>query len=135
MGGRGNFVNANAGNFAFKEGEQTYFTIGSIDDEIIVLERRGTSVKAPEMSHSANRIYAVVQKKELKHIAFYDENHNQVRCIDFGHEHGWNHVKPHVHFNLQHIEEPGTSPSSEDMVLYEKVQNWISKYYGGKDGK
>ena len=136
MGGGGSFVNVDIGNFAFKEGGQTYFTIGSIGEEIKIIERRGMSVKAPEMSHIANRIYAVVQKGELKHIAFYDENHNQVKCIDFGHVHGWNHVKPHVHFNNQHIKkEPGTIPTMEDMVLFEKVQKWIVDYYGGKNGK
>ena len=56
MGGRGSFVNANSGNFAFREGGQTYFSIGTIDDNIKVLERPGMSVKAPEMSHTENRI-------------------------------------------------------------------------------
>ena len=47
----------------------------SIDDNIKVLERPNKSVKAPEMSHTENRIYAILQKGELKHIAFYDDKH------------------------------------------------------------
>ena len=135
MGGRGSFVDANAGNFAFREGGQTYFAIGSIGDEIKILEKKGESVGAPVYSHSANRVYAIIQNRELKYLAFYDKNHKQVKCIDFGHEHGWNHVKPHVHFNLQHISEPGTSPSLEDMVLANKVQVWIKDKFGGNYGK
>lgn len=131
MGGRGSFVNVNSGNFAFKEGGQTYFSIGMIDDTIKVLERPGTSVKAPEMSHTENRIYAVVQKGELKHLAFYDENHNQIKSIDFGHAHGWNNEKPHVHFNLQHIKnEPGTKPSKADLAIINKVQDWLKSHKG-----
>ena len=48
--------------FAFKEGGQTYFSVGMIGDNIKVLERPGTSVKAPEYSHTENRIYAIMQK-------------------------------------------------------------------------
>lgn len=129
MGGRGSFVDVNSGNFAFREGGQTYFAIGMIDDNIKVLERPGTSVKAPEMSHTENRIYAVIQKGELKHLAFYDENHNQIKSIDFGHKHGWNNEKPHVHFNLQHIKnEPGTKPSKDDWVIINKVNNWLKEH-------
>lgn len=133
MGGRGSFVDVNTNNFVFKDGGQTYFTIGMVGD-IKILERPGISVKAPEISHTKNRIYAIVQKGELKHLAFYDDNHNQFKCIDFGHKHGWNHVSPHVHFNLQHINnEAGTSPSQSDLLLVKKVNEWLKQNY--KEGK
>ena len=90
MSGRGSFVNVNSGNFAFRDDGQTYFSIGMIDDNIKVLERPNNSVKAPEMSHTENRIYAVLQKGELKHIAFYDEKHQLVKSIDFLHSHDGN---------------------------------------------
>lgn len=128
MGGRGSFVNVNTGNFAFVDGGQTYFDIGTIGDNIKILERPGKSVKAPEVSHTENRVYAIVQKGELKHIAFYDKNHNQVKSIDFMHEHGWNHEKPHVHFNLQHIKnEAGTRPSKNDWEIINQVNSWLKK--------
>ena len=125
MGGRGSFINADSGNFAFREGGQTYFAIGSIGDEIKVLERRGTSVKAPEISHSANRIYAIIQKGELKHIAFYNENHDQVKCIDFQHSHG--EIKPHVHHDLYH-KGVVTEMNDDEKNIFNLVSNWVQTY-------
>ena len=125
MGGRGSFVDVNSGNFAFKEGGQTYFSIGMIDDNIKVLERPGTSVKAPEMSHTENRIYAVMQKGELKHIAFYNDKHELVKSIDFMHSHDGK--KPHVHYDVHH-KGIVTSPSSSDQIVIDKVNNWIKSH-------
>lgn len=122
MDGRGDFVDVNTNNFAFVEGGQTYFAIGMIDDTIKVLERPNISVKAPEMSHTENRIYAIVQKGKLKHIAFYDDNHEMIRCIDFEHFH--DNLKPHVHYDIKH-EGKVTAPSEYDNVIIEKVRNWI----------
>lgn len=122
MGGRGSFVNVEVGNFAFREGGQTYFAIGIIDDNIKVLERPGTSVKAPEMNHTENRIYAVIQKGELKHIAFYNDKHELVKSIDFMHFHDG--IKPHVHYDVHH-EGMVTKPSDSDEIIIDKVINWL----------
>jgi len=127
MGGRGSFVDVNTGNFAFRDGGQTYFSLGMIGDNIKVLEKHGGSVKAPEYSHTENRIYAIIQDGKLKHLAFYDENHNQIKSIDFEHEHGFDRVKPHVHFNMQHIKnEAGTPPSSSDSFIINQVKEWMN---------
>lgn len=125
MGGRGSFVDANSGNFAFREGGQTYFSIGTIDDSIKVLERPGTSVKAPEMSHTENRIHAVMQKGELKHIAFYDDKHQLIKSIDFMHSHDGKN--PHVHYDVNH-KGLVTLPSSSDKVVIDKVNNWLKSH-------
>ena len=122
MGGRGSFVNVNSGNFAFKEGGQTYFSVGMIGDNIKVLERPGTSVKAPEYSHTENRIYAIMQKGELKHIAFYNEKHELVKSIDFQHYHDG--MKPHVHHDVYH-EGAVTPMTASEQHVYEQVVNWI----------
>ena len=122
MGGRGSFINVNSGDFAFVEGGQTYFTIGMIDDNIKVLERPGKSVKAPEYSHTENRIYVIMQKGELKHIAFYNDKHELVKSIDFLHYH--NGKKPHVHYDVYHDGQV-TSPSSEDQQIISQVQDWL----------
>lgn len=114
MGGRGSFVNVNSGNFAFREDGQTYFAIGMIGDNIKVLERPGTSVKAPEYSHTENRIYAVMQKGELKHIAFYNDKHELTKSIDFLHSHDGK--QPHVHYDVYHKGKV-TSPTSEDQKI------------------
>lgn len=37
-----------------------------IDDNIKVLECPNKSAKAPEISHTENRIYAVLQKRQIK---------------------------------------------------------------------
>lgn len=120
MGSRGSFVNVNSGDFAFEENGQTYFTIGE-KMGVQVLVRPNTSVKAPEYSHTRSRIYAVVQKGELKHLSFYDQNHNQIESIDFGHKH--NGLIPHVHYNLNHDKNlPGKKPSKEHLELADKIK-------------
>lgn len=131
MGGRGSFVDVKTGNFAFKDGGQTYYVVGQVGD-IEILERPNQNVKAPEFSHTANRIYAVIQNGNLKHLAFYDENHGQIRCVDFEHVHGWNDVKPHVHINLEHNDdEPGTPPNNYEIGLANQVKEWLK----GQKGK
>ena len=125
MGGRGSFINVDAGNFAFKEGGQTYFSIGMIDDNIKVLERPGTSVKAPEMSHTENRIYAIMQKGELKHIAFYNEKHELVKSIDLRHSHDG--LQPHVHYDIQH-KGAVTAPNDSDKIIIDKVNSWLKAH-------
>ena len=46
--------------------------------------------------------------------------------IDFGHDHGFNHVLPHVHENMMHIKnESGTPPSKSDIAIIDKVIKWI----------
>ena len=128
MGGRGAFIDVNSKNFTFKENGQTYVKIGEVSGVDILVRKNNFSVKAPEYSHSANKIYATIQHGELKHLSFYDENHNQVKSIDFMHEHGSNHVKPHVHYNMQHINnEFGTPPSKEDYDLINKIQRWLRR--------
>jgi hypothetical protein len=45
------------------------------------------NVKAPEYSHTAELVYAVVKDGVLKHLAYYDQNHKQEVSIDLAHEH------------------------------------------------
>ena len=104
MGSRGAFENINTRNFTFVDRGQTYFSIGEIDG-VKVLVRPSGSVKAPEYSHTENRIYAIVQNGGLKHLTFYDENHKQSVSIDLMHEHGSKRLKPHKHFNLDHSDD------------------------------
>ena len=125
MGGRGSFVSVDSGNFAFREGGQTYFSIGMIGDNIKVLERPGTSVKAPEMSHTANRVYAIMQKGELKHIAFYNEKHELVKSIDFMHSHDG--MRPHVHYDVHH-KGIVSKPTRSDKAVISKVNSWIKTH-------
>lgn len=125
MGGRGSFVSVNSGNFAFREGGQTYFAIGMIGDNIKVLERPGTSVKAPEYSHTENRIYAVMQKGELKHIAFYNDKHELTKSIDFLHSHDGKQL--HVHYDVYHKGKV-TSPTSEDQKIIGQVRDWMKTH-------
>lgn len=122
MGGRGSFVSVNSGNFAFREGGQTYFSIATIGDNIKILERPNHSVKAPEYSHTDNRIYAILQKGELKHIAFYNEKHELIKSIDFLHYH--DNKKPHVHYDVYH-EGNVTSPTIDDESIISQVRKWL----------
>lgn len=74
MGSRSSFKDVKAKNFSFVEGGKTYRSIGGFDNVKILVKESG-SVKAPEFSHTANRIYAIVQNGALKHLAYCDENH------------------------------------------------------------
>ena len=64
MGSRGAFVNVNTGDFIFKEGGQHYKSIGILSDNpnVKVIVQDSNNVKAPEFSHTAGRIYAVVKE-------------------------------------------------------------------------
>ena len=102
MGSRGAFVDVNMGNFSFKEGGQHYKSLGvlSSNPNVKIIIQDSANVKAPEYSHTPGRIYAVVKDGYLKHLAYYDENHNQAVSIDLMHEH--NGVRPHRHEYLSH---------------------------------
>jgi hypothetical protein len=94
MGGRGSFVNISSGDFNFVMGGQQYVSLGMVGD-VKIIEKIGNPdqpVSAPLYSHSPNRIYATVKNGELKYLSFYDENHKQIKSIDFDHAH--NGVKP-----------------------------------------
>lgn len=60
MGSRSSFKNVGAGDFRFVENGETYLSIGSFDNVKILIKERG-SVKAPEFSHTEERIYAIIQ--------------------------------------------------------------------------
>ena len=119
MGGRGSFLDVNTNNFMFKEGGQTFVTRQTIAGVKIIEKIDGRSVGVPQFSHSANSVYAVIQNGVLKHITFYDENHNQVRSIDLLHKH--NKMIPHVHINLEHIE-PAYPPTQKDIKLINRIK-------------
>ena len=73
---RSPFKNINAGDFSFVDGGKTFRSIGGFDNVKILVRDKG-SVKAPEFSHTAGRVYAIVQDGKLKHLAYYDENNKQ----------------------------------------------------------
>lgn len=100
MGIRGSFVNVENGNFTFSDDGMTYRSIGGYDNIRVLIRTNGLSVKAPEISHSPNRIYAIVQGGALKHIAFYDNAHQQSVVIDLLHPHYG--LMPHKHLYLNH---------------------------------
>ena len=86
MGARGAFVDVNMEDFTFVEGGQQYQSIGMSGEVKVLIQTKG-GVKAPEFSHTPNRVYAVVQDGKLKHIAYYDDKHKQAVSIDLLHEH------------------------------------------------
>lgn len=122
MGSRGAFVNVNAGDFDFKENGQTYHSVGEVEG-VKVLVRDSGSVKAPDFSHTKNRIYAVIQNGALKHLAWYDENHNQSISIDFLHKHRG--VQPHKHLYLDHSG-PAIPITDEELALANKIRRRLN---------
>ncbi len=122
MGSRGAFVDVNAGDFTFKDNGQKYFSIGSLssDPNVKVLVQSEGSVKAPEFSHTAGRIYAITQDGALKHLTYYDE-HNQHISVDLLHPHKG--VQPHVHVDLNHDPKlHGVPPTAEQIALINKIK-------------
>ena len=119
MGSRGAFVNVNNGNFSFVENGQRYSTIGQIGDIQILSMGATKNVKAPEYSHSSNRVYVTMKDGKIKHISFYDDNHKQIKVIDFEHSH--HGIKPHIHYNLDHTDK-GIALSQDDKDLIKKIK-------------
>ena len=118
MGSRISFKNIHAGNFTFVDGGKTFRSIGGFDN-VKILVRDSGSVKAPEFSHTANRIYAIVQGGELKHRAYYDENHKQAVVIDLRHKHRG--VQPHKHIYLNHSDN-GIAISEKERALVNEIK-------------
>jgi hypothetical protein len=118
MGSRGAFENVDIGNFNFVEGGKNYYSVGEVDGIKVLIQNKG-GVKAPEYSHTANRIYAIVQGGKLKHLAFYDETHKQTVSIDLLHKH--HGLIPHKHLNLDHSD-GGIPLSDEEKKMIAKVK-------------
>jgi len=122
MGSRGAFIDVDLNNFEFKSGGKHYRTLGVLksNSNVRLIEQDSTRVKAPEYSHTPGRIYAVIKNGKLKHLAYYDENHNQAVCIDFEHDHGG--VQPHRHVYLKHDKNaPGVPPTADEQVLIQQI--------------
>lgn len=123
MGSRGAFESVDLGNFTFKEGGQHYKSIGTLhgDSNVKVIIQDSNAVKAPEFSHTPGRVYAVVKDGQLKHVAYYDENHKQAVSIDLAHPHKG--VQPHRHVYLSHNKnDPGIPPTDAETVLIKKIK-------------
>lgn len=121
MGSRGAFIDYV--NFEFTEGGQQYYKIGTLSSNpnVVVVYQNATRVKAPLFSHTPGRVYAIAKEGELKHLAYFDEKHDQAVCIDFCHTHEG--VKPHRHVHLNHDKDlPGVSPTKEESELADKVR-------------
>lgn len=120
MGSRGAFVDVNVGDFTFVANGQQYQTIG-ISGEVQVLVQTSGSVKAPEYSHTANRVYAIIQDGKLKHISYYDTEHKQAVSIDLQHAHKG--VQPHRHEYLRHSKnDPGIPPTAAEEALIRRIR-------------
>ena len=73
IGKRGAFVYINNGDYRFVSGGQIYNAIGFDESSNVkYLVQSSGSIKVPDYSHTANRIY---------------ENHIKVKSIDLGHTH------------------------------------------------
>jgi hypothetical protein len=123
MGSRGAFVDVGKGVFDFVQGGQHYMSLGTLsgNPNVKVIIQDSNAVKAPEYSHTAGRIYAVVKNGELKHLAYYDDAHKQAVSIDLAHEHQG--VKPHRHVYFSHNkDDPGIPPTPEESALIKKIK-------------
>lgn len=123
MGSRGAFIDVNMNDFSFKDNGQIYMSLGNLssDSNVKILVQKTNNVKAPEYSHTAERIYAIIKNGELKHLAFYDENHKQAVSIDFSHYHKG--VKPHRHVYMSHNKnDPGIPPTENELKLIKKIK-------------
>lgn len=123
MGSRGAFVNVDKGNFDFVTGGQHYKSLGTLssNSNVKIIIQDSKNVKAPEYSHTPGRVYAVVKDGVLKHLAYYDQNHNQEVSIDLAHPH--NGVMPHRHVHLKHGKNlPGVPPKQNEKALINKIK-------------
>ena len=118
MGSRSSFRDVKAGDFSFVDNGKKYRAIGTLDNVKILVQESG-SVKAPEFSHTPNRIYAIIQNGALKHLAYYDEKHKQAMVIDLLHEH--HGVNPHKHLYLDHSDK-GIPITGKEKALVNEIK-------------
>ena len=118
MGSRASFKSVKSKDFSFVDNGETYRSIGEFENVKILVKENG-SVKAPEFSHTENRIYAITQNGALKHLAYYDENHNQAVSIDLLHAHKG--IQPHKHLYLDHSD-TGIPISDEEKKLIARIK-------------
>lgn len=121
MGSRASFENVNIGDFRFVENGQNYNSVGEYENVKILVQNSG-NVKAPEYSHTANRIYATIQDGQLKHLTWYGDNHEQTASVDFLHRH--NGLIPHVHYKMDHT--IAFKPQDEMLKLADKIRRRYS---------
>ena len=116
MGGRGSFVDADAGNFSFVEKGQKYFCIGEVDNVKILIKDPylKESINQPFLSHSPNAIYATVNNGVLKYLTFYGPDHKIINEIALQHSHDG--VRPHKHPNGDHSLYDRLSPEEEKLI-------------------
>lgn len=132
MGSRGAFLNINSGDFRFICGGQIYNTIGfDKTNNVKYLIQTSGSIKAPDYSHSPNRIYAIFDNKgKIKTIGVY-ANHIKIKSIDLGHT----HYEPtlgktlfaHCHTDLYH-REPAKELDKSDWELVNSIIKNGKKY-------
>lgn len=123
MGSRGAFVDVDRGYFSFKDGGQHYKSIGTLstNPNVKVIVQDSKRVKAPEYSHTPGRVYAVVKDGVLKHVAYYNQSHEQAVSIDLSHDHKG--VQPHRHVHLNHDKNsPGVPPTSSERDLINRIK-------------
>ena len=65
MGSRGAYEDVDKNNFTFKEGKQLYHSF-AIFENVKMLTQASGAVKAPEISHTENRIYAITPLRHNK---------------------------------------------------------------------
>ena len=132
MGSRGAFVNINKGDYRFVSGGQIYNAIGFDESSNVkYLVQSSGSIKVPDYSHTANRIYAIFDNKgNIKSIGI-SENHIKVKSIDLGHT----HYEPtlgktltvHYHTDLYH-RDPAKELSKSDWELVNSIIKIGKKY-------
>lgn len=123
MGSRGAFLSVEANDFSFIDGGQHYKSIGvlSNNQNVKVLVQNSRNVKAPEYSHTQERVYAIVKDGVLKHLAFYDSDHRQSACVDFCHAHKG--IQPHRHEYLNHGKNAlGVYPTDSELSLAKQIR-------------
>ena len=121
MGGNGSFLSRSTDT----EAERDYVTVYSLDENIKIIEQKNhnASLKPPQESHTANRIYAMFYKDghDVKEVAVYGSDGQKLYAIHTQKHYG---LCPHYHpwKDGQPIDDEAYALTSDMQILLDRIR-------------
>lgn len=129
MGGRGASSGTSRAGNPYGSQYRSLLTAGNV--KYVAKNSKSSETLMETMTHG--RVYAIVDRGEVKSIAYFDNENKRSKQIDLADHHG---ISPHTHVGYLHNENsPNGKPihlSAEERSMVDKVLSDWRKYKNGK---